>query len=610
MNEFPHSRMFDSDLREILEMYNTVKGLPSDWEAFRNTMTADWSELKNFVNTFFRELNVQNEINNKIDELVVDGTMDALIRPIFEEYNAEVKLLKARVDNLAKLEEGSTTGDAELADGKVDYTGYEHINIGEHIRQITSQLSSEIGEQKTDLEHLYPLVLDKEYNTIGLQGNKDNGNPTFHGYGIPIKPLKFKKISAWFKAKQTIVDENITIICIVTDNSGTEIARTGTTVLSHNNTVMEYNFVFDNDVNITTEYGYVKFLCANILGYEPTSSTTINTEICTGYETEIRAQVSYDGVTFDDITRSQSYNFSVSFEVFEYTYRKSIPLENREKLDNIPTINEITVNNASELISTIASIATSTDNNKANKNNQYIIYLNAGSYELYPLLDKTGYSDHAKFKRGLEIPDYVSLVGIGNVTISCTIPNSDNTEDFKPTRIISTINTYGENHFKNINFVANNCRYCVHDDDGGSYKDRCISFENCSFKHNGTDEATIWSHSYCYGAGYTGGRKGIFKRCSFEAIFTPFFIHTSSEYYMTDKCFVEIENCAFITANQYALQLDDAYGTDNQGVANISNCYLNGKIQFRGTKGWTIYGGGNSDVEIANENNSKVYIVN
>lgn len=152
MNEFPHSRMFDSDLREILEMYNTVKGLPNDWETFRNTMTADWSEMKNFVNTYFIELNVQNEINNKIDALVADGTMDALIRPIFESYNTELNLLKARVDNLAKLEAGSTTGDAELLDARVDKSGKTHANVGEHIREVTNKLSSEIAEIASSAE--------------------------------------------------------------------------------------------------------------------------------------------------------------------------------------------------------------------------------------------------------------------------------------------------------------------------------------------------------------------------------------------------------------------------------------------------------------------------
>ena len=53
---------------------------------------------------------------------------------------------KARIDNLAALPEGSTAGDAELIDGRVDYKGTTHTNIGAHIREVSSQLSGDITD--------------------------------------------------------------------------------------------------------------------------------------------------------------------------------------------------------------------------------------------------------------------------------------------------------------------------------------------------------------------------------------------------------------------------------------------------------------------------------
>ena len=38
MNEFPHSRAWDSDLRQILEIYESVKKLPKEFEDFKNSM--------------------------------------------------------------------------------------------------------------------------------------------------------------------------------------------------------------------------------------------------------------------------------------------------------------------------------------------------------------------------------------------------------------------------------------------------------------------------------------------------------------------------------------------------------------------------------------------
>jgi hypothetical protein len=62
------------------------------------------------------------------------------------ELSQEIAVERARITNLATLKEGSTTGDAELIDGRVDYKGNTHANIGEHIRSVTGQTSRDIDE--------------------------------------------------------------------------------------------------------------------------------------------------------------------------------------------------------------------------------------------------------------------------------------------------------------------------------------------------------------------------------------------------------------------------------------------------------------------------------
>ena len=67
-HEFPHTRNFDSDLRELLEMFESVKDLPKSW-----------NELRKFVTNYFDNLDVQAEVNNKIVEMAADGTLAELI---------------------------------------------------------------------------------------------------------------------------------------------------------------------------------------------------------------------------------------------------------------------------------------------------------------------------------------------------------------------------------------------------------------------------------------------------------------------------------------------------------------------------------------------------
>lgn len=63
----------------------------------------------------------------------------------------DVSVLEARMNTFTQLEEGSTTGDAELADVRIDFNGNTYANVGEHIRSVTGQLSEEIVDLENTL---------------------------------------------------------------------------------------------------------------------------------------------------------------------------------------------------------------------------------------------------------------------------------------------------------------------------------------------------------------------------------------------------------------------------------------------------------------------------
>ena len=72
-----------------------------------------------------------------------------------QELSTESTVLSARMDEFTKLEEGSTTGDAELIDGRVSADGKTYDNIGGAIR-------GQVADLKSDLVQLYPIEHDNK----------------------------------------------------------------------------------------------------------------------------------------------------------------------------------------------------------------------------------------------------------------------------------------------------------------------------------------------------------------------------------------------------------------------------------------------------------------
>ena len=321
--------------------------------------------------------------------------------------------------------------------------------------------------------------------------------------------------------------------------------------------------------------------------------------------------------TFDVIAlNGDNGNTLVSTEILRNTKVELVNYINNI-IDNINVSNAtiLEVGNGKQftnLTTAIKSIATSESNNKATKSNPYVVYIYDGEYELYDDLDLASIQDQTLYKRGLEIPDYVSLIGIGNVTIKCTLPSSEK-DHAERVQAISAINTYGENYFENITFIAKNCRYCVHDDGGGEYKNRKIEFVNCTLKHLGNDIGE-WApiSQECYGSGYTGGRKGIFKNCVFESEKgIPFYCHTSSQWYMTSPFTLEINNCAFISKCGISIRLNGVYGANKKNRCSINNSFIKETIEIDDINNEIIlFGGGNSKVTINNNQTTpQVYLV-
>lgn len=102
-------------------------------------------ELKNYVDNYFNNLDVQGEINNKLDSMAQDGSLYSLMAPYFSSINAQINSLNSKIDeNTARINNLSTTTDsatnenAELIDIRTAANGTIYTSAGNSVRgQIT-----------------------------------------------------------------------------------------------------------------------------------------------------------------------------------------------------------------------------------------------------------------------------------------------------------------------------------------------------------------------------------------------------------------------------------------------------------------------------------------
>lgn len=128
----------------------------------QNLMT----ELQNYVDNYFDNLDVQEEINNKLDEMVEDGTLENIInQEIFSDINTSIDILESN--------RTVVIGDSYL---RGDHNGISAVNGWGHYFKTATNLSDAdffsfaeggAGFVKTgDSGHTFKTLLQANINTI------------------------------------------------------------------------------------------------------------------------------------------------------------------------------------------------------------------------------------------------------------------------------------------------------------------------------------------------------------------------------------------------------------------------------------------------------------
>ena len=245
-------------------------------------------ELENFVNDYFNNLDVQEEINIKLDEMAEDGTLTNLIssycQPLIDEQNAEINSFKSYVNTsldqmndkvtratsatplVATSTDDMTNTDriyVNTSDGKWYYYDGDSWEIG-GTYQATGIADNSVSPIKTTFHKTSRNLFDKDdpdiLDATFTVGGRilDYSHPETHktvvipcdpNKGYIVKKIQTARFTVGFTADEPALDD-YTLNSGATNNTATEIKVFSPATANY---LLVYLFNADHDTSITLD---------------------------------------------------------------------------------------------------------------------------------------------------------------------------------------------------------------------------------------------------------------------------------------------------------------------------------------------------------------------
>ena len=156
------------ELKKAIELYTPI--------------SQEVQDLYDFVHDYFESTRFEEQLDAALRVLASDGTLANLIQPLFDEYKIDVDteisnminrlngqdsaidVLSARMDTFASLPAGATSGNAELLDIRVGYSGTTWPSAGDAVRGEDQKLQDQLDTYGMD-------DLNQYYNRAGGTSN-------------------------------------------------------------------------------------------------------------------------------------------------------------------------------------------------------------------------------------------------------------------------------------------------------------------------------------------------------------------------------------------------------------------------------------------------------
>ena len=554
--------------QEVLaEMYNLVSNVENKFDLFENK---------------FGSL-LGKDVTRELKKMYNDGSLAALIndkilKDIKREFSEQLdtkaneddlNTLENRMNSFTKLLEGSTTGDAELIDGRVGANGEVYENIGTAIRQQFTSINEKLLVNKSlNLFNKEKVIYNSFKSGEVGQVPTLKPNNSFANYTLKVK----------MGEKYIVSGTSFSVLCLNSD--GEIITKKSSPSADKPNYIINVDYPNTNSI---------------IINFKP-SSFPIDTYMILNSETMSTDYIPY----FEPFYTFSGHQFYVNKDEFS------------KYVDNVTIIEKYTVGTGKDYETFTECIRALKDN----KNKKEII-IDGGVYDIF---SEIGGSEYAlSIEEGSNwydvcdiVPPNTKIIGKGNV-----IFNFEPTADEIGTiacKLLSPINVRGTCTIENITINADNCRYCIHDETSGD-----IQFEGAIkiYKNVIANKRSSGSVGYAqaYASGFDDNMKFIFDNCTFTSDNLAFSVHNRDTTNENKSSRLEFNNCKFISGNSttISVRLGNINWRQENIKVDINNSYLNKKIAIYNESGYGKKNGYNltmcgcNDVEISVTTDTNIY---
>lgn len=361
-------------------------------------------------------------------------------------------------------------------------------------------------------------------NTTYVSGSIVSNNEMVRETGTDIYEIKRDALSQIItKGVQYIDTNNMTDDKYYTNNGGTIGTGNGT-----GNTIVSAITLNPGTYYYKNIYGYFSFIANVGGGLTQISSSTAN-NVSGSFILNNRQTVYLSIKTASKSIATLSNVESDSFTGEQYFIKPDLMKNYTSKTDEERThVLRVKKDGSGDYTTLKAALAVCAG---ATNKNKYLVEIYTGVYDILEELGGndflSGITSSSGNRLGLVVPNYTSIVGIGDVTLQY-LPD-DSVSNYYTTQDVAPLEVVANTRIENIKIIAKNCRYCVHDETNNNpqYADAKHEYINCIFTHQGNKSGT-WASPAAIASGTSSGCSYTYTNCVLTVPdWTPWSMHNN-----------------------------------------------------------------------------------